>query len=145
MHEAWQVALPFVKKLLLESWPLMLSSVAINIYMRMDQIMLRDLHGNVENGFYAAALRLTEIWYVIPTVIGSIVFPALLNARNKDPHLYEDRLLKLHAFMFWVSFSLACLITPFSEFLIVNLYNEDFRMVWYFFIYGSKWHFLVNG
>jgi O-antigen/teichoic acid export membrane protein len=125
--KSWQVAFPFAKKLFLESWPLMVSSIAINIYMRMDQIMLRDLHGNAENGLYAAALRLTEIWYVIPTVIGSIVFPALLNARNRDLRLYEDRLLKLNAFMFWVSFSLACMIAPFSEFLMVNLYNENFQ------------------
>lgn len=124
MHK-WRTTWPPIKRLFIESWPLMISSIAINIYMRMDQVMLRELYGNVENGFYAAALRLTEIWYVIPTVIGSIIFPALINARP-NPQLYEQRLLRLNAFMFWLSFSIACVIAPLSKYLIVNLYNEDF-------------------
>jgi O-antigen/teichoic acid export membrane protein len=127
IYEVWKIDRSFARRLLIESWPLMVSSVAINLYMRMDQVMLREMHGDVENGYYAAALRLTEIWYVIPTVIGSILFPAVLNAKSTDQVKYRDRILQLNAFMFWVSFMLAIVISPMAEFLIVTLYNDDFR------------------
>jgi O-antigen/teichoic acid export membrane protein len=42
----WSVNLDLAKKLLSDSWPLILSSLAIMIYMRIDQLMLGEMVGN---------------------------------------------------------------------------------------------------
>lgn len=117
-----------LKGLMMDAWPLLSASVAINLYMRIDQIMIRELIGDVENGYYSAALRLTEIWYVIPMVIGSVFFPAILNAKNRDTALYYNRFRMLNTFLFWASFLLAVIISPLSEFIIVNLYNKSYQL-----------------
>jgi O-antigen/teichoic acid export membrane protein len=70
------------KKLLKDSWPLLLSSIAISIYMRIDQVMIKNMLGDREVGLYSAAMRLVEVWYFIPMIITQSVFPAIVNAKK---------------------------------------------------------------
>ncbi|MDQ6984418.1 MAG: flippase, partial [Ghiorsea sp.] len=48
--------------LLKQSWPLIIWGLALQTYMRIDQIMINKYLGNTEVGFYAVAVRLTELW-----------------------------------------------------------------------------------
>ena len=41
----------------------------ISLYMRIDQIMIKEELGNHEVGLYAASIKLVEIWYFIPTIM----------------------------------------------------------------------------
>jgi O-antigen/teichoic acid export membrane protein len=122
----WKVGWKWGKRLLLNSWTLMLSAAAVNIYMRMDQVMIRQMINDTEIGYYAAAVRLTEFWYIIPMILCGTLFPALLNARKISKELYQTRLLMLNAFLFWTSFILALLISPWAYELITLLYNETY-------------------
>jgi O-antigen/teichoic acid export membrane protein len=54
------------KKLLKDSWPLLLNSVAISIYTRIDQVMIKNMLGNRKVTLYSAAIKLVEIWRFIP-------------------------------------------------------------------------------
>jgi len=92
----WQGSL--AKSLLKEGFPLLLSGFTIMIYMKIDQIMLGQMVGDRAVGIYAAATRLSEAWYFIPTVIISSVSPALYQARDRsktDYYRYIGRLLRL--------------------------------------------------
>lgn len=80
-----------MKRLLAEAWPLMFAGVAIVVYMKIDEIMLRRLSGATAVGIYAAATRLTEIWYFVPTALASSVLPALLRARGAGADAYRRR------------------------------------------------------
>ena len=79
-------------KLLAEAWPLMFAGLAITIYMKIDEVMLRHLIGPGAVGIYTAATRLTEIWYFIPTALASSLLPALLRARERGAPAYQERL-----------------------------------------------------
>jgi probable polysaccharide biosynthesis protein len=59
--------------------------------------------GNEAVGQYAAATRLSEIWYFIPTVVVSSLFPAIVNARRQSEELYCDRLQKLFDLVAWIA------------------------------------------
>ncbi len=65
-------ALTFKKEvalsLLKDSWPLILSGLVISIYMKVDQIMIKEMLNAEAVGQYAAAVRLSEAWYFIPMV-----------------------------------------------------------------------------
>jgi O-antigen/teichoic acid export membrane protein len=78
-------------RLLRESWPLMLAGLAISVYMRIDEVMLRYLVGVEAVGIYTAATRLSEACYFIPIALGSSLLPALIRAREKDPVTYGAR------------------------------------------------------
>src|SRR6185369_13529896 len=60
-----------------EGWPYLLSSTAIMLYLRLDQIMLQHMLGANAVGQYSAALRLSEIWYFFPVVIVNTFAPGL--------------------------------------------------------------------
>ena len=75
--------------LLKESWPLILSGLVISVYMKIDQVMIKHLIDDNAVGIYAAAVKVSEIWYFIPVVIASSLFPAIINSRKINEVLYE--------------------------------------------------------
>jgi O-antigen/teichoic acid export membrane protein len=112
--------------LLRNSWYLLVSGLAVDLYMRVDQIMIRELIGDAANGYYAVATRISEMWYAIPMITGGVLFPALLNAKNTNRELFDHRILNLFGFMFWTALVIAIIITPFSNWIIVFLYTEEY-------------------
>jgi PST family polysaccharide transporter len=60
-----------------ESWPLILASLSVIIYMRIDMMMIKSILGEKQVGFYAAALSLSNLWHVIPMSICSSVAPII--------------------------------------------------------------------
>jgi O-antigen/teichoic acid export membrane protein len=115
------------KRLLKDSWPLMLSGIFVIIYMRTDQIMIKEMLGEYEVGIYSAAVRLSEVWYFIPALITSSLFPAIINAKKVSEALYLQRLQQLYILMVWIAISIAIPMTFLSEWLVVFLYGEIFR------------------
>lgn len=65
------------KNLLKESWPLALTATFIMIYVRIDQLMLFQMKGAEAVGHYAAAVRLTEVFNIIPAAFMISVFPLM--------------------------------------------------------------------
>ncbi len=86
----WRIKFDLAKRLLKDSWPLVLSSVAISIYMRIDQVMIKNMLGAEAVGNYAVAVKLSEVWYFIPMIITSSLFPAIINAKKVSEELYEN-------------------------------------------------------
>jgi O-antigen/teichoic acid export membrane protein len=114
------------KKLLRDSWPLLLSSIAISIYMRIDQVMIKNMLGDREVGLYSAAMRLVEVWYFIPMIITQSVFPAIVNAKKMSEEVYYKRLQQLYTLMSWASITIALPITFLSDWIINFLYGSAY-------------------
>jgi O-antigen/teichoic acid export membrane protein len=106
------------RKILIDSWPFIFSSLAVAIYMRIDQLMIKQMINEHELGIYSAALKISEVWYFIPTIISSSLAPAILNAKKTDEKLYQLRLLRLIKLLTWLSIFLAVIITFSSDKLI---------------------------
>ena len=109
-----------------DSWPLILSGVVISIYMKIDQVMIKQMLGNAEVGFYAAAVRLCEAWYFLPAIITTSLFPAVVNAKSTDEKLYQSRLQKLYDLLAWAAILIAIPTTFLSGFIINILYKPEF-------------------
>lgn len=123
---SWKPNLMVAKRLLRDSWPLILSGLAIAIYMRIDQVMLGQMMGDQAVGIYSAAVRVSEIWYFIPVVIVSSVFPSIIEAKKTDETLYYRRLQKLYDLMTWIAFVVAIPMTFFSTWLITLLFGQTY-------------------
>jgi polysaccharide transporter, PST family len=113
-------------KLLKESWPLILSGLSIMMYVRVDQIMLGQLIGNQSVGIYAAAIRISEVWYFVPMAIVSSFAPSIYEAKKISEKLYYQRIKKLMKSMFLVSLILSLFISLFSDHLIVQLFGDNY-------------------
>lgn len=114
------------KQLLKDSWPLILSTIVVAIYMRIDQIMIKELLGEYEVGIYSAAVRLSEAFYFIPLFITASLFPAILNAKKQSEELYKLRLQRLYTFMVWFAISVALPMTFLSDWVVMLLFGEAY-------------------
>ena len=117
---------PDMRGLLVASWPLLLSGLAIMLYMRIDQVMLAGMSGVKEVGLYSAALRLSEVWYTIPTVIVTSVMPSLTKARSISVQDYYQNLQRLLVNLAGVAYLVAISITLTSTYLITFLYGHAY-------------------
>lgn len=114
------------KKLLKDSWPLIFSSLVITIYMRIDQIMIKEILGDYEVGIYSAAVRLSEAFYFIPVFITASIFPAIINAKKQSAEIYYQRLNRLYTFLVWLAIFIVLLVTFLNEWLINLLYGKSY-------------------
>jgi PST family polysaccharide transporter len=119
-RKSWTFRFPRARGLLAESWPLLLATLLIMIYMRTDQIMLGALAGPVAVGQYSAAVKLSEIWYSLPIIICSSVMPRLVPLLRSAPAFYYQRMQRLYDLMACLSLIVA-LATTFAGPLAVRL------------------------
>ena len=123
----WSINFDLAKNLLKDSWPLMLSGIAISIYMKIDQVMIKNMLDTKAVGNYAVAVRLSEVWYFIPMAITSSVFPAIINAKKISKKLYYERLQKLYDLMTWLAISIALPIMLLSNNIIHLLFGTQYQ------------------
>jgi O-antigen/teichoic acid export membrane protein len=118
----WSVKFGLAKNLLKDSWPLMLSGIAISIAMRIDQVMLKEYMGSIYVGYYAVSVRLAEAFSFIPMIIGQSIFPKVVNLDfNK-----EKKFLLLLFRVFFVLAFIAIIINFFSNFIILFLFGNEY-------------------
>ena len=122
----WKWCWETAKQLLKDSWPLILSGVMVSIYMKIDQVMIKEMLDAERVGYYAAAVKLSEAWYFVPMAITSSVFPAIINAKKQSEELYYQRLQKLYDLMVWLAVAIALPTTFLAPWVIRVLYGDAF-------------------
>ncbi len=123
---SWNISFSRSRQLLHDSWPLSLSGLAIAVYMQIDKIMLGQMLGDEAVGLYAAAVKISEIWYFVPMVIVASVFPSIIEAKRKSEILYYQRLQKLFDLMVWMAIAVALPLTFLSTWLVILLFGQAY-------------------
>ncbi|GAB3323559.1 flippase [Haliea atlantica] len=114
------------KSLLHDSWPLVLSAIAVMVYMKVDQVMLGQMIGDEAVGIYSAAVRISEVWYFLPMAIVASVFPAILEAKKRSHAEYYARLQKLYDLMVVISVAVAFPMTFLATPLVGLLFGKAY-------------------
>jgi len=96
------------------------------IYMRIDQVMIKNMLGSKEVGYYAAAVKLSEAWYFIPMAITTSLFPAIINAKKQSEKLYYSRLQQLYDLMIWIAVAIALPTAFLSPWIIKIVYGKEY-------------------
>ena len=122
----WKFSKSLALSIMKDSWPLLLSGIVVMIYVRIDQVMIKFLLGEVEVGYYAVAVRLSEAWYFIPVTLCNAIFPAIVNAKNVSEEFYNNRMQKLYDLLTWLAIGIAIPVTIFSSQIIHLLFGADF-------------------
>jgi O-antigen/teichoic acid export membrane protein len=123
----WKFDKSMAFHLLENSWPLIFTGFIISIYMRIDQVMIKEMLDYQAVGYYSVAVNLSEAWYFIPTVIVSSLFPAIIEAKSVSEDLYYKRLQKLFDLMVLLAVGIAIPTTFLSDWVIVSLYGDEFQ------------------
>jgi len=113
--------------LLKDSWPLILSSMVIMLYMRIDQIMLNKMVGDHALGIYSSAVKLAEVWYFVPMIIVPSVFPNIVKAKQIGEDLFHSRLQQLYNLMVLLAYMIAIPVTLLSGSIINVIYGPMYN------------------
>jgi PST family polysaccharide transporter len=117
----WKISGERIKELLKDCIPLAISSSAILLYMRIDIILIGELSNELEVGIYSAAVRISELFYFLSTIVSSSVLPILI----EDPDLFTKRLNKIFDIMALVSYIIIIPIFIFSP-LIIKIFGKAY-------------------
>jgi len=115
-----------MRDLLKDSWPLLISSLSIIIYMRVDQIMLGKMIGDYDVGIYSVGIKFTEIFSLLPLAIINSLFPSIIRAKEYNNEVYLKRIQNLYNFITFISFIYALFIFINSEFIINLLFGSNY-------------------
>lgn len=115
------------KYLLSKSWMIMLGSLFAIIYLKIDQIMLKWITGDESVGIYAIASSLSEVWYFLPTIIVTSLFPKIIEIKEKNTTNYTKRLQQLFDLLFVMALSLAIFVSFIANDLILFLYGKEYE------------------
>ena len=115
------------KKLMRDAWPLIFAGMVVSVYMKIDQVMLKEMLDVKAVGVYAAAVKLCEAWYFLPTALIASLFPAVIEAKIKSKTLYDKRVQNLYDLMVWSSLAVALPTTLLADWVILILYGTDFQ------------------
>jgi O-antigen/teichoic acid export membrane protein len=125
--KSWTFDRNTAKELLKNSIPLILSGLLVAIHMKIDQVMIKEMLDSNSVGQYAAAVRISEAWYFIPSIFFISFFPAILNAKKNNETLFYSRLQYLYDLMVWLAIIVALLMTFLSDYIVCLLFGPAYN------------------
>ncbi len=109
---------PLGKQMLIDSTPLILTGIIIMGYMRVDQLIIGNLLGIEKAGIYAAAIKISELWYFIPMIIQPTLFPFIMKAKEENDDVYYKTLYKSYSVFTIIAYTVCISVTLLSPWII---------------------------
>lgn len=89
--------------LIKESFPLMLTSAAVIMYQRIDQVMIGQMVDKTAVGFFSVAARFVEVLIYIPMTLAQTIAPILVRARERSEQEYIKKCQLFMNLSLWLS------------------------------------------
>ena len=122
-----RVSIARAKQMLSDSWPFMFSALAVMIYMRIDQIMLGHLAGAESLGKYSVAVRISEIWFLVPVAVAASLFPSIV--RSRESQCDDGHRIRVQSFfdiMAAMAYSVILPVTLIASPLVIALFGAEY-------------------
>ena len=113
------------KMMVREGFPLVLMTLAVAIYHRIDQVMLHKMSGDQVLGPYVIAVQLTELFSALPVALMTSMFPALAQSAN-DEGRFNRYMEETYRFLMVIAFAACAMVTPVAAPVIELLYGKEF-------------------
>lgn len=124
----WKWDAEVAKALLQESWPLILSAIALSIHTDIDKLIVGNFLGDYELGIFSASKRLLFFGF-IPTYVCNSIFPFLIEVKKQNEERYYQQLQLLNDLLIWGAIIFATSMTLMSKFITNLLYGQEFAQV----------------
>ncbi|OOF13299.1 hypothetical protein BZG84_15895, partial [Salinivibrio sp. PR932] len=111
--------LNLAKSLMNDSWPLIFAAIASVVKLKLGHVMLGNLGTYEEVGYYSAALRISELWFLIPVLLGTSIYPALIKANKNGVVDLRDKVILITRAMLLFALPFAIVVSVLSKFIIV--------------------------
>ncbi|HNW27828.1 MAG TPA: flippase [Spirochaetota bacterium] len=122
----WKWNFVLAKQMFHDSWPLMLAAASQLLLLKISQVMLGNLVSYKELGEYSAAVKISEVWYFVPFVIYTTMYPKLIEFRAISNEQYMRRMQDYFSIMVFISY-LAVIPTFFlNEWIIYIIFGSQY-------------------
>ncbi len=121
----WRLVPTEAKKYLKYGFPIAVSTLAVGIYHRIDQVMLHKMVNDQVLGNYVAAVRLTEFINLLPIAVMTTLFPILSQTAKDAPRFRHYLQLSFRALMA-IAFGVCIVMSLFSGPIVKLLYGAKF-------------------
>jgi PST family polysaccharide transporter len=108
-----------------EGFPLVLMTLAVSIYHRIDQVMLHNMSGDVVLGPYVIAVQLTELFSALPIALMASLFPALAQGASDDAR-FNRYLSETYRFLLVIAFAACATIIPIARPVVELFYGKQY-------------------
>ena len=124
--EKLRFSLKYGKSLLKKSYHFILSGLMISIYGQTDKLMLKQMLGDAEIGYYSTATSLCNLWCFILSAIITSMIPTIIEAFQKEEKVFERRNKQLYAIVFYLSVFVSLIFTIAGPLIVRILYGEAY-------------------
>ncbi|MCK5739547.1 flippase [bacterium] len=114
------------RSLLKNSWPLIVSGLAVSVFLKIDQVMLQLMIGEKAVGEYAAASKISEALYFVAIAMTTTFFPAIIDARKYSIDLFRKRLQQFYDLMVWTGILFTIAVSVLAKPMVVLLFGGNF-------------------
>jgi PST family polysaccharide transporter len=122
----WLPNLARMRQLVREAWPLAVSALIVMAYMRIDQLMLGQLLGPEALGVYMAAVKLTEMWYILPIALAASAFPHIVAAHEHGNDAFLNSIYGLYRILGAAALLLSATLALASDLIVALLYGVQY-------------------
>lgn len=123
----WRFCRTTARQLLRESAPLIGAGLLVAVYLRVEQVLVRELLGDGAAGVYFAAARLAEQWLVLPGLIVTSVYPLLVGGRTGDPANHAVQIQRLFDALTLMGLGIALGVAALGPWLVPLIFGESYR------------------
>ncbi|UAL47156.1 flippase [Sutcliffiella horikoshii] len=123
----WKFKFLYAKKILSQSWYLVLSGLMVTLYMQIDKVMLGSLLiDKKELGLYSAATQITSMWYFVPLAIITSFKPIIMKKKLENQQSYMNAMQILYSIVAWTGIVFGVIIILSSGFIVSVLYGDEY-------------------
>lgn len=115
------------KALLQSSYHYIFSSMMVAIYAQTDRLMLKQIIGDSEVGYYSTATAICSMWVFVLAAIIDSMYPSILRLYGKDEKAFDKKNRQLYAIVFYTSFVVSAVFLLLGDFIVELLYGAEYR------------------
>ncbi|WP_430446963.1 MAG: flippase [Pseudomonas piscis] len=122
----WRTVKSKALELLKECWPFILSGLAVIIYMRIDQVIIKEMLGAESLGIYSAILPIAMAPNFIPTIMSVVLMPMISRLHSEDKEKYHSLLIIIFRLNFYSALLIALFVAALSDIIVSILFGAAF-------------------
>ena len=123
---SWRFDPKIASELMREAWPMLLTTLSLLVYTRIDLVMLRQLSSPEQVGYFAASSRLAQLWAFVPLVLVNAIFPMLARLRLTDSVAYTQKSKDFIAVLGFSGLLLALVLSIGAPWIVPLLLGKDY-------------------